>query len=109
IVSQSGDHQFLHPRFAQRCDVFCRQAVRLFQSTAAGKQRMRENGALGFDDRNLAELHASFSPDAPANPRERNDPITSANTATAISAGLEAPIGSPIGAWMRAIPASEMP
>src|SRR5438105_5256435 len=73
----------------------------LAEPPLAGGGRMRQHRVFSLLDRNRTELHAA-APFA-SSPRERNAWMACARTATAISAGLAAPMSRPIGAWMRAI------
>ncbi len=73
-------------------DVGCGNDRALAHDFRAGAHRMRRDRALRLGDRNRAEFHGLAS-----GPRRRRS-VISARIATAISAGLAAPIGSPIGA-----------
>jgi hypothetical protein len=62
---------------------------------------MGEDGAGGFADRHLRELHAYCSC--------RSARVISAMMEMAISAGPRAPMASPMGAWMRASASGSTP
>ena len=83
------------------------QGVALLEREAVNPDRVRENGALSLLDWRWAEFHA-----AALSARSgflRSEATISPMIETAISAGLTAPISSPIGAWMRASAASSKP
>src|SRR5690606_7327391 len=93
---------------AQVGDVFRCQAVRFAETLFTGVQRMGEDCSLGLFQFEGPEFQATSSLFGSI-PRERSAPIISASTATAISAGLAAPIFRPIGARIRSIAADETP
>src|SRR5690606_24042929 len=93
---EAGYDHFADAGLAQRSDIFRRQPAGLSQLLPRDGRRVGKNGALRLADWNLAEFHAARSRATPERPRVRNASITCASTATAISAGLAAPIASPI-------------
>ena len=77
--------------------------MRLAEALVAGIGRMREDRADRIVDRDRPEFHAASSFLRRPAPRVRSALMISASTATAISAGLDAPMSMPIGEWMRPI------
>src|SRR4029079_3725228 len=75
----------------------------LLQHEAALPQRMHGRGAKRILGRDRTEFHFSAPPGC------RKRAVISAMMATAISAGDTAPMESPIGEWMRAMPVSLTP
>jgi len=99
-----GKHRrddFDYTRCLERRDILAAQPVRLAEPLFARGRRMRQHRPFSLVDRNRSKFHAT-APFA-SRPRERKAWIVCARTATAISAGLAAPISRPIGAWIRAI------
>ena len=76
-------------------------------ASAVNPHAMRENRALGLLDWRQAEFHAAAL--SARNGFLRSEATISPMIETAISAGLTAPMSSPIGAWMRASAASSKP
>ena len=69
-----------------------------------------ERGQSKQSQRDPLHVEHSFLPiPGPKTPYNRNTPITCASTATAISSGVRAPIGNPIGPWIRSTSADENP
>ena len=91
------------PALLQLGDVGGGQQMRLAETLVAGIGRMREDRADRVVDRDRPEFHAASSFLRRPAPRVLSALMISASTATAISAGLDAPISMPIGEWMRAI------
>ena len=85
-----------HARRRQRQPALAGEKVALLERSAVDPHPVRENGALGFLDRGRAEFHA-----AALSARSgflRSEATISPMIETAISAGLTAPMSSPIGA-----------
>src|SRR5690606_33972381 len=101
------DH-LAHARFRQVLQVLSRQAVRLAESLLARMRGVGEDCAFGVFYGDRSEFHAATLLLAES-PRERSASMISASTAAAISAGLAAPIFSPMGARIRSIAAGETP
>ena len=76
-----------------------RENVALFVCDAVNPNAMRKDSALGLFDWRLAEVHAAALSER--NGFLRSEATISPMIDTAISAGLTAPMSSPIGAWMR--------
>ena len=77
--------------------------MRLAEPPVAGIGRVREDRAHRVVDGDRPEFHAASSFLRRPAPRVLSALMISASTATAISAGLDAPMSMPIGEWMRAI------
>ena len=92
-----GDDDFDDACRVQRGDMIGADAFALFHVKARPADRMGQQRALGFCDRNRTESHAARPERAAREPR-RSESMTSASMATAISAGLVAPMSKPIGA-----------
>src|SRR5690606_34519616 len=105
VVRQNRRHDLVNAYGFQERYVVGGQAVRLAEASVAGRRRMGEHRAFGFLHPHWPEFHAAspFDRRSPDMPRERNARTTCASTATAISAGLAAPMSRPIGAAMRSI------
>src|SRR5206468_1633266 len=79
----------------QRRDLGLADQRALLEHHAVLADRMHRDGAFGFARRNAPELHR-----LPSGVRRSRD-VISPMIATAISGGEIAPMGRPIGAWMR--------
>ena len=102
-MSRIGRDDFADAGLLQLGDVGGRQQMRLAKPLVAGIGRVREDRADRIVDRDRPEFHAASSFLRRPAPRVLSALMISASTATAISAGLDAPISMPIGEWMRAI------
>ena len=100
-------HDARHARRRQRSPALAGQGVALLELGAVDPHPVRENRALGFLDWRQAEFHAAAL--SARNGFLRNEATISPMIETAISAGLTAPMSSPIGAWIRASAASSKP
>ena len=100
-------HDALHARRAKSQPPLVRENVALLVRDAVNPNAMRKDGALGLLDRRQAEFHAAAL--SARNGFLRSEATISPMIETAISAGLTAPMSSPIGAWMRASAASSNP
>ena len=84
-----------------------RENVALLEGDAVNPHGMRQHRALGLLDWRRAEFHAAALSER--NGFLRSEATISPMIDTAISAGLTAPMSSPIGAWMRLSAASSNP
>ena len=78
-------------------------------SVSSTTREMREAVRRRRATEELAALEATEPRVSRATPRVLSAPITWASTATAISAGLDALMSRPIGAWMRSISSAVAP
>ena len=95
-VLQARRHDARHARRSQREPALAGEGVALLERGAVNPHRMRKHGALGLLDWRRAEFHA-----AALSARSgflRSEATISPMIETAISAGLTAPMSSPIGA-----------
>ena len=100
-------HDALHAGRTKSQLPLASENVALFVRDPVNPNAMRKDGALGFLDWRWAEFHA-----ATLSERKgflRSEATISPMIDTAISAGLTAPMSSPIGAWMRDSAASSNP
>ena len=104
---QPRRHDALHARRPKGQPLLEGKGVALFQREAADPHAMRQHGVLGLLDWRLAEFHAAALSER--NGFLRSEATISPMIDTAISAGLTAPMSSPIGAWMRDSAASSKP
>src|SRR5262249_37563676 len=108
-------HNVGNARLLERRDFLRADQRALLEHQRALADRMDGNTALRLGDRDGAQLHDAFSNvcsgafSAILCGPWRSRAVISPMIATAISAGDTAPIGSPIGAWMRARSASARP
>ena len=100
-------HDAFHAGRIKSQPPLARENVALFERDAINPHAMRKDGALGLLDWRLAEFHAAAL--SARNGFLRSEATISPMIDTAISAGLTAPMSSPIGAWMRASAASSKP
>ena len=100
-------HDALHAGRHERQLPLAGDNVALLERDSVNPNAMREDGALGLLDRRRAEFHAAAL--SARNGFLRSEATISPMIDTAISAGLTAPMSSPIGAWMRASAASSKP
>ena len=84
-------------RSLQAGDLIAADPFSFFQSEPRRFDRTGENGAVAVGDRNGSEFHAAFS-DVARKDLWRKAATISPRIAMAISAGLTAPMSSPIGA-----------
>src|SRR5205085_8809386 len=96
-------HDLIDVRAFERRDLGLADARALLQREAVLADRVHRDRALGVARADGSELHR-----LPSGVSRSRD-VISPMMATAISGGEIAPMGSPIGAWMRASCASEMP
>ena len=104
---ESRRHDALHASRTKRQLPLAGEDIALFVRDAVNPHAMRKDGALGLLDWRQAEFHAAAL--SARNGFLRSEATISPMIDTAISAGLTAPMSSPIGAWMRASAASSKP
>ena len=96
-----GDGNLFNPGGAQLRQRVLIELLSLGDATFRQPHRMGEQRALRLPGRKRGEFHSAALPISAARSRRRAA-VISAAMAMAISAGVAAPMGRPIGPWMRA-------
>ncbi len=94
-LQTGGDHAFDGGR-GQGGNILGAEAPPLFESEVARRERVGQDGALGFVERSVAEPHGAVSARTRAG-APCSTWVIWARIAIAISAGLLAPMASPMG------------
>src|SRR5262249_40291655 len=106
---QRGNDDLVDTGLLQSRDVVRIDPVPLAHTPVTRRHRMGDDRTLGILGRDWTESHATLPFTLSSRPRERNALTTWARTATAISAGLAAPIFRPIGALILSMASGSAP
>ena len=112
ITFKLRDDNFQNARAAQALHMRARDGLPLLEDETVIPNAVCSDGANAVGHRYRSKLHAAAPARCGASVRKgflRSESTISASTDTAISAGLTAPISTPMGALMRAICSSEKP